>query len=204
MCVHLISVTMPRNPKPKQRLSTYKTLSISKKLAILEEANKDGVSDRSIATKHGISSASIGDWRKQQKKLEEEMRNHRETKKQVTNSVSRHSFPEMEIILYTWIMDQREGGLVMTTKMVMNLAKEIQSNLYPGTSFHASRGWFQKFCVRQQLSFRKKSTLNQHDPVNIINKVLSFFLYFHEMKEKFPDAAVWACDETPVFFLYNS
>lgn len=186
---------------PKERSATYKTLTIAKKLEILDEANVPGVSDRSVAKCHNVSRTSIGDWRKQEEKLRKEMVNYREEKKQVTNSSSKHFFPEMEIALSSWITTQRLYGLAVTPKMVRDMAKTIQSDLFPETkNFCASNGWFHRFCKRQQFSIRRRSTLNQFNPTDIIHKVLSFLLHFRVVKEEFPDSVVWACDETPVFF----
>ena len=53
---------------------------------------------------------------------------------------------------------------------------------------------------RQSLSNWSVSTLNQHDPADIANKVLWFILYTRKVLEENKDAKVWACDETPVFY----
>ena len=48
--------------------------------------------------------------------------------------------------------------------------------------------------------------MNQSDPVDIVNKVLRFLIYFQKLCEQYPTAAIWGCDETPVFFdqVHNS
>ena len=107
----------------------------------------------------------------------------------------------MDIALSSWITTQRLYGLAVTRNMVCDMAKTIQSDLFPETkNFCASNGWFHRFCKRQQFSIRRRSTLNQFNPTDIIHKVLSFLLHFRVVKEEFPDSVVWACDETPVFF----
>ena len=58
------------------RPATYKTLSIAKKLEILEETKKE-LSDREIAKKYGIAPVTLRDWRKQEPKLKEELTNGR-------------------------------------------------------------------------------------------------------------------------------
>ena len=62
------------------RPATYKTLSIAKKLEILEETKKN-CSDREIAKKYGIAPVTIRDWRKQELKLKEENCNGRGCRK---------------------------------------------------------------------------------------------------------------------------
>jgi len=50
----------------------------------------------------------------------------------------KHFYLEMEIILTSWITDQKEEGLVVTTKMAMAKAKEIQCSIDPGILFKCS------------------------------------------------------------------
>ena len=52
---------MPRTNPTKERASSYKTLTIGRKLEILHEANLSDVSDRSVAVKHEIFITSIRD-----------------------------------------------------------------------------------------------------------------------------------------------
>ena len=108
--------------------------------------------------------------------------------------------------MISWIIDQRELGLPVSSKIIKEKAKLIQGEIDSNTSFRASSGWFQKFCKCHQLSLRRKSTLNQSDPVDIVNKVLRFLIYFQKLCEQYPTAAIWGCDETPVFFyqVHNS
>ena len=74
---------MPRNTPKKERNATYKMLSISQKMEILQEANSSGATDRGVAKRHGISANSIRYWRKQEIKLCEEVLDKREQKKAV-------------------------------------------------------------------------------------------------------------------------
>ena len=50
---------MPRNTPKKERNATYKMLSISQKMEILQEANSSGATDCGVAKRHGISATSI-------------------------------------------------------------------------------------------------------------------------------------------------
>ena len=88
------------------RPATYKTLSIAKKLEILEETKKN-CSDREIAKKYGIAPVTIKDWRKQELKLKEENCDGRGCSKKLRKTQTMHQFSQMEIILSTWIMDMR-------------------------------------------------------------------------------------------------
>jgi len=151
---------MPRHTPNKERNSTYKMLSIAKKFEILHQANSPGASDRGVAKFHGISATSIRYWRKREINLREEVLDNREQNKALKRSAC-PAFPEMETILISWIIDQREFDLPMAGKNIKEKAKLIQEEIDPNSSFRASVGWFQKFCKRNQVSLRCKNTLNQ-------------------------------------------
>ena len=91
---HQFSSVLQLNEMP--RLATYKTLSIAKKLEILEETKKN-CSDREIAKKYGIAPVTIRDWRKQELKLKEEKFNGRGCSKKLIKTQTMHYFPKMEI-----------------------------------------------------------------------------------------------------------
>ena len=73
--------------KPKERPSSYKTLTISKKLEILNEADVPGVSLASIGRKHQVSPSSIRSWRKNKDKLMEEASRHHSKNKHMRKTV---------------------------------------------------------------------------------------------------------------------
>ena len=125
---------------------------------------------------------------------------HVKSRKNVLHATQRNLFPEMEMILASWIIDQRQLGLAVTPMLTKDKAKSILEELDPEAKFTASTGWFQKFCKRHYFSLRRSSTLNQTDPEDLDEKVVRFLLHFRKMKDRFPGAPVWGCDETPVFF----
>ena len=109
-------------------------------------------------------------------------------------------FPEMEIILCSWIQTQWQFGLAVSGKMIKNMAKSIQLDLDPKVSFTASNGWYAWFYKWNNFTIWRRSSVNQSNPGDIVYKVLRFLIYFRSVKEKFPNAVVWACDETPILF----
>ena len=84
--------------------------------------------------------------------------------------------------------------------MTKDKVKSILQEVNPKAKFTAIIGWFQKFCKRRHFSLRRSSTLNQTDPEDLDEKVVRFLLHFRKIKDRFPMARVWGCDETPVFF----
>ena len=125
---------------------------------------------------------------------------HVKSRKNVLHSTQRNLFPEMEMILASWIIDQRQMGLAVTPMMTKDKAKSILHEVDPEAKFTASTGWFQKFCKRHHFSLRRSSTLNQTDPEDLDEKVVRFLLHFRKIKDRFPVAQVWGCDEILVFF----
>ena len=89
------------------RSATYKSITIAKKLEILEEA-KQAKNDWEVARKYGIAPVTIRDWRKQQKKLQKENVDKRGSKKWTCKSASVYAYPEMEIVLGAWIREMRD------------------------------------------------------------------------------------------------
>ena len=117
------------------QLATYKTLSIAKKLEILEETKKN-CSDREIAKKYGIAPVTIKNWRKQELKLKEENSNGRGCSKKLSKTQTMHHFPQMEIILSTWIMDMRNLGHSVDQKCMKTMAHQFLEELnIPHTKF---------------------------------------------------------------------
>ena len=173
----------------KGRPSSYKTITIEKKLQILLETDQPDSTIRGVARKHGISPSSIHDWRKNRDKLQDkELVKHVKSRKNVLHSTQRNLFPEMEMILASWIIDQRQMGLAVTPMMTKDKAKSILHEVDPEAKFTASTGWFQKFCKRHHFTLRRSSTLNQTDPEDLDEKVVRFLLHFKKIKARFPVA----------------
>ncbi|XP_057309355.1 uncharacterized protein LOC130647499 [Hydractinia symbiolongicarpus] len=68
-------------------------------------------------------------------------------------------------------------------------------------SFIASRGRFQKFMKRNHLSCRRRTTMAQKDPVQLINKLVAFVIHIRRlnMKGEFNPSNIIPMDETPVW-----
>ena len=66
--------------------------------------------------------------------------------------------------------------------------------------FNASRGWLEKFMIRNGLSLRRRTTQAQKTPEKIIEKLVSYILYIRRMKKKQYDLSqIIAMDETAVW-----
>ena len=133
--------------------------------------------------------------------MKEEYCDGRGCSKKLRKTETMHQFPQMEIILSTWIMDMRNLGHSVDQKCNQTMAHQFLEELnIPHTTFKASNGWIRGFLKRHKLSNRSVSTLNQHDPEDINSKVVRFLLYVRKILEENRGAKVWSCDETPVFY----
>ena len=114
---------------------------------------------------------------------------------------SRVTEPEMELILDGWIQNERLDGHRVTGDAIRKKARELVNEYTDSESnFKASKGWLWKFLKRHSYSSRRKSTQNQHDPKDLIPKLIRFILYVRKCLSEKNYTNVWAGDETPVFF----
>ena len=108
------------------RPTTYKTITIEKKLQILLETDQPDSTIRGVARKHGILPSSIHDWRKNRDKLQDkELVKHVKSRKNVMHATQRYIILEMEMILASWIIDQRQLGWAVTPLMTKDKANSI-------------------------------------------------------------------------------
>ena len=89
--------------------TAYKSVSINKKLEILEEA-KVAKNDQAIARKYGIAPVTLRGWRKQENKLREAKADNKGKLKRTGKTEAFHYYPKMEIVLAAWIREMWELG----------------------------------------------------------------------------------------------
>ena len=78
---------------------------------------------------------------------------------------------------------------------------QMDSQEKPEENFEASRGWLERFMKRNGLSLRRRTSIAQKDPEQLVNKLVSYILQARrlEMKCKFDPSNIYAMDETPVW-----
>ena len=83
----------------------------------------------------------------------------------------------------------------------MSKAKYIydENHSDPATrdAFVASRGWLEKFMKRNGLSLRRKTTVAQKDPSQMVYKIISYILRIRRLTRQFSydPASIIAMDE---------
>ena len=68
----------------------------------------------------------------------------------------------------------------------------------PNESFKASRGWLDNFMKRKGLSLRRKTTVCQTEPANLIPKLVQFVIRLRKLQidQNFSEDSIFAMDET--------
>ena len=105
---------------------------------------------------------------------------------------------DMEEVLAAWIEQQRGRHLRVTRTAIQRKAVE----LYDGDGeFSASRGWLDKFFKRNSFSLRRRTTVSQRLPQDLIPKVSSFILHVRKMRMStgYQLSSIGNMDETPLW-----
>ena len=68
-----------------------------------------------------------------------------------------------------------------------------------GPAFAASRGWLEKFLKRQEFTIRRRTTVSQRLPRELVPKVVGFIMHLRRrlFHERIPISAIGNMDETP-------
>ena len=101
---------------------------------------------------------------------------------------------EMEEELFGLIVELRSRHLRVSRRMIRMQAKSLSSD----DGFMASRGWLDRFMKRHSLSLRRKTTISQSVPSDVIPKLVSFVLHLRSMqvRHNYSTDSIFAMDET--------
>ena len=169
-----------------------KQYDIDFKLRVITFAEK--FSNREAGRKFNVGESCIRVWRKNKSQL----------KKMPSKCVRlpgggcKPCAPDMEEVLAVWIDGQRSCHLRVTRSDIQRKAVE----LYQGESaFSASRGWLEKFLSRNHFSLRRRTTVSQSLPDQLVNKVSNFVLHVRKLRHihQYPLSAIGNMDETPLW-----
>jgi hypothetical protein len=111
---------------------------------------------------------------------------------------------DMDRQLVQWIFSMRNRQLRVSRKMIRRKASELFGDCEDATRniFKASRGWLDKFMSRNELSVRRRTTIAQKNPNDMIQKMVSFINFMERARERLKATAseIIAMDETAVWF----
>ena len=94
---------------------------------------------------------------------------------------------DLEEMLLEWITLQRSKNLRVSWNLIQRksriYAEKKAASKGQINDFRASERWLEKFMSRNGLSFRRRTTQAQKTPEQIADKVISYILYVHQLKQ---------------------
>ena len=160
-----------------EKLRSYTT---DFKLEVVTFAELNG--NRAAERKYKVDRKSVRDWRGKKQKFEE-LRKSTSTgaKRQRLDGGGRKvAGSELEERLLEWISNRRDKGFRVSRKLIQLKAREFQNEKNAidngRTELIFSNGWVQKFMARNGLSIRRRTTLAQKTPKQLIDKLCAYVL----------------------------
>ena len=111
----------------------------------------------------------------------------------------------LDAAVLEWIHERRGNCLPVSRKLIMKKATLIHGEMVGRNEltedFKASVGWLRHFMKRYGLSLRRKTSMAQKDPDQVIDKLVAFILHVRRvaMKQPFKASDNIAMDETPIW-----
>jgi len=177
------------------------------KLEVVQYAEKS--SNREAGRKFNVDEKCVRQWKLQKVKLLDLRKAKKRPKKRLPGGGGKPRMGDLEEHLIAIIDAMRERNLRVTCKAIQLKARELYASCtaseasVPGSSrsFVASRGWLRRFLKRWDLSVRRKTTVGQRLPADIIDKVVRFIIGTRKrrIKHKYSLSGIGNMDETPVW-----
>ncbi|KAG2455446.1 UBN1 protein, partial [Polypterus senegalus] len=149
----------------------------------------------------------IREWRKQMTDIEKTAAEKGAGSKRLPGGGAKKVSEELDELVLTWIIEQRLKGARVSRKMVRTKAKRIFDTEIDDASkgketLVASSGWLEKFMKRHHLSLRRKTSLAQMDPEQVIDKLVSFVMWVANPRtaDGVKDSEIIGMDETSAWF----
>lgn len=171
----------------------HKSYTAAFKLQVILKAETIG--NRAAGREFGVDERCVRRWRSEKPSLEEMPKT-----KRARRSGSAH-WPQLERSLKTWILEQREKGLSVSTVRMRLQAKNIAADM--GISpFNGTANWCFRFMARHHLSVRQRTTVGQSLPEDWLEKKEKFLDFVNKIIEekKFKHAQIINFDEVPLTF----
>ena len=169
-----------------------KTYDTSYKLKAIERAEQS--LKETAAREFGVDAKRIHMWCSQKDQLAAMKKEKKSTRKRLDGAGRKPDNVEMEEELFGWIAELRPRHLRVSRRMIRVQTKLLSSD----DSFKASRGWLDHFMKRHSLSLRRKTTISQSVPCDVIPKLVSFVLHLRSMqvRHKYLTDSIFTMDET--------
>ena len=177
-----------------------KSYNIQFKLDAIKFAEEN--SNYSASRKSGVVVKRIREWRGNKDQLEKLRQCSNGAKRfRLDGAGEKPLTPEMEDVLLEWIHSRRLKGLRVSKKLIMRKALHLSKEQQNMDDFTASNGWIQKFMRRHGLSLRRKTTVAQKDPEQLVDKLVAYVLQARILSTRFgyQPCNIIAMDETAVW-----
>ena len=163
------------------------------KLKVIEFAEQN--TNRGAARKYDIDEKRVREWKKQK----DQLGSLNSKKRRLDGGGRKAALPDMEEELVTWIESLRAQNLRVTRSNVQSKALELTQAR--GEDFRASDGWLQKFLKRHSFSLRRRTTVGQRLPQDLITKVVGFIMSTRKLRHSkdYPLSLIGNMDETPLW-----
>ena len=119
--------------------------------------------------------------------------------KQRTRRGRKEFWPEFELDIKKWIIQQRANGRQVSTVMIQFKAKKM-ANQKKITNFKGSNHWCNRFMRRHRLSVRATTSVGQKLPIDRKEKMASFKLFVDNEKSGIEYQQIGNMDEVLVSF----
>ena len=165
------------------------------KLKVVEYAEKE--SNRAAGRKYGVNEKQVREWRKKKQQLIALP----PKKKRLEGGGKKPLIPEIEEKLEEWIEHLRAGNLRVTRISIQRKAMEIFQSSDRSHDFTASRGWLENFLKRKTFTLRRRTTVSQRLPPDLVPRVVCFVLTTRKLfrKNSYALSAIGNMDETPLW-----
>ena len=169
--------------------------SIKFKLEVISYTKTHG--NRAAARNFGPNEKLVRYWRRQEETLRAVVGKRKKT------SLRRGTvkWPELEEELKEWVVNNRNSGHCVSTKMIMHHSREL-ARTRGVNGFRGSTSWCQKFMRRNGLSMRARTTLSQKMPAEYEHKIMEFHRFIIRARQnvEFELSQIGNMDEVPLTF----
>ena len=201
----MVVIGNKKNKKAHNRLPQKKRRqwNVREKLMVIHYLEFNGNNKRGTAKRFNIQPKQIRDWY-----------NNKDTLLQTAPHVAKihlgkpAKYINLEDDLFEWVSERRANQNVVSRKMITKKAidlsknKEFLKNHPDVIKFKFSSRWLDGFLSRHNLSNRRRTTVAQHLPSDLVEKqniFLSYVLY-RRIQHDYPLKYIGNMDETPMWF----
>ena len=158
-------------------------------------------SKRAVSHQFKVDGKRLREWCAQKEKLKALKKKGKTRRKRLKGAGRKPLDSDLEEDVFDWIINLRGRNVRVSRKMIRDKARAMMTGKDPLSQFKASRGWLQLFLRRKSLSLRKKTTVCQKTPDDVIPKLVSYCMHIRKLQiaHKFSSDNIFAMDKTACY-----